>query len=164
MLLAFCEGTQVDSLRNIQSSDAELWCFLWSAPAQTIVQTIGTPVIWDAIVFIMTHCNDLLKAIPTNRKLWFVMLSSGEFISRSFSVFAIVIYSYSSSLFYRDWHNKNYNHSCAFLSTVMQYGRMDLCHTTPPHNDAHIITNHVPISPDVTHLVLSAAITSLSRI
>ena len=36
------------------SSDAELWCFLWSAPEQTVEQTIKTLVIWDAIVIIMT--------------------------------------------------------------------------------------------------------------
>ena len=35
------------------ASDAELWCFLWSAPEQTFEQTIGTPVIWDAIALIM---------------------------------------------------------------------------------------------------------------
>ena len=27
-----------------KASDAELWCFLWSAPEQTVEQTIGTPV------------------------------------------------------------------------------------------------------------------------
>ena len=32
----------------------ELWCFLWSAPEQTVDQTIDTPVIWDTIVLIMT--------------------------------------------------------------------------------------------------------------
>ena len=37
-----------------KASDAELWCFLLSAPEQTVQQTIETPVIWDAIVFIMT--------------------------------------------------------------------------------------------------------------
>ena len=37
-----------------KASDAELWCFLWSAPEQTVKQTIETPVIWDAIAFIMT--------------------------------------------------------------------------------------------------------------
>ena len=37
----------------IKASDAELWCFLWSAPEQTVAQTIETPVIWDAIAFIM---------------------------------------------------------------------------------------------------------------
>ena len=31
-----------------EASDAELWCFLWSAPEQTAEQTIETPVIWDA--------------------------------------------------------------------------------------------------------------------
>ena len=37
--------------------DAELWCFLWSWPEQTVVQTIKTPVIWDAIVVIWHHRN-----------------------------------------------------------------------------------------------------------
>ena len=36
-----------------------LWCFLWSAPEQTVEQTIETPVIRDAIVLIM-------------RSLWFI--------------------------------------------------------------------------------------------
>ena len=35
-------------------SDAELWCFLWSAPEQTIEQTIEISVIWDTIALIMT--------------------------------------------------------------------------------------------------------------
>ena len=37
-----------------KASDAELWCFLWSTPEQTIEQTIETPVIWDAMAPIMT--------------------------------------------------------------------------------------------------------------
>ena len=37
-----------------KASDAELWCFLWSAPEQTVEQIIETPVIWDAITLIMT--------------------------------------------------------------------------------------------------------------
>ena len=37
-----------------KASDAELWCFLSSAPEQTVGQTIETPVIWDAIALIMT--------------------------------------------------------------------------------------------------------------
>ena len=36
-----------------KASDAELWCLLWSAPEQTIQQTIETPVIWDSIALIM---------------------------------------------------------------------------------------------------------------
>ena len=36
-----------------KASDAELWCFLWSAPGLTIEQTIETSVIWDAIALIM---------------------------------------------------------------------------------------------------------------
>ena len=37
-----------------KASDAELWCFLWSAPEQKAKQTIETPVIWDAIALVMT--------------------------------------------------------------------------------------------------------------
>ena len=36
-----------------KASDAELWYCLWSAPEQTVGQTIETPVLWDAIVLIM---------------------------------------------------------------------------------------------------------------
>ena len=36
-----------------KASDAELWCFLWSVPEQTI-DAIETPVISDAITIIMT--------------------------------------------------------------------------------------------------------------
>ena len=42
----------VDSLTK--TSVAELWCFLWSAYEKTVEQTIGTPMIWDAIALIMT--------------------------------------------------------------------------------------------------------------
>ena len=37
-----------------KDSDAELWCFRWSATKQTVEQTFETPMIWDAIVLIMT--------------------------------------------------------------------------------------------------------------
>ena len=37
-----------------KASDAKLWCFLWSACEQTVEKRMETPVIWDAIVLIMT--------------------------------------------------------------------------------------------------------------
>ena len=39
-----------------KASEAELWCFLWSAPEKkkTVEHTIDTPVILDAIELIMT--------------------------------------------------------------------------------------------------------------
>ena len=40
-----------------KASDAELWCFLWSAPEKAVEQTIDMPVISDAIVFIMTYVS-----------------------------------------------------------------------------------------------------------
>ena len=36
-----------------KASGAELWCVFLSAPDETVEQTIETPVIWDAIAFIM---------------------------------------------------------------------------------------------------------------
>ena len=37
-----------------KASDEEHWSFVWSAPEQTVEQTIEKPVIWDAIAIIMT--------------------------------------------------------------------------------------------------------------
>ena len=34
--------------------DAELWCFVWSTPEQTVEKTIETPVIWYATAVIKT--------------------------------------------------------------------------------------------------------------
>ena len=42
-----------------KASDEALWCFLWSAPEQTVVQTIQTLVIWAAIARLWRHCNEL---------------------------------------------------------------------------------------------------------
>ena len=39
---------------STKASDAELWCFLWSAPEPIIEQRLETSVIWDAIALIMT--------------------------------------------------------------------------------------------------------------
>ena len=36
-----------------KASDAEVWCFLWSALEQMVEQTIETPAIWDAIALIV---------------------------------------------------------------------------------------------------------------
>ena len=37
------------SITRIKASDAELWCFLWSAPESTVEQIIVRLVIWDDI-------------------------------------------------------------------------------------------------------------------
>ena len=55
--LAHCEG--IPSTRHLwiplkKASDAELWCFPWSAPQQKFEQTIETPVIRDVVALIMT--------------------------------------------------------------------------------------------------------------
>ena len=43
------EFTGDRSIPLTKASAAELWCFLWSAPEETVEQTIETPVILDAI-------------------------------------------------------------------------------------------------------------------
>ena len=54
-LLALCEWKPlVHWIPLTKASDVELWCFLWSAPEQTLEQTIEMRVIWDAIMLIMT--------------------------------------------------------------------------------------------------------------
>ena len=45
------------------ASDAGYWCFLWSAPEQTVEQAIVTPVIWDAIAVIMTSLMTMMKVV-----------------------------------------------------------------------------------------------------
>ena len=37
-----------------KASDAGLWCFLWCATEQTVMQTTERPVIWDAMAIIAT--------------------------------------------------------------------------------------------------------------
>ena len=34
--------------------DAELWCFLWCAPEETVEQAVEVTVIWDAMTSIVT--------------------------------------------------------------------------------------------------------------
>ena len=54
-LLAFCVGIHRSPVNSLtKASDAELWCFLLSAPERTIEQTMETPVIWDDKALIMT--------------------------------------------------------------------------------------------------------------
>ena len=51
--LLWGESTGHQWIPPTKSSDAELWCFLWSVSEQTVQQTIETPVIWDVIMLIM---------------------------------------------------------------------------------------------------------------
>ena len=53
-----------------KASVADLWCLLWSAPEQKVEQTIETPVIWDAIVQIMTSLYCCLEFAPTVTASW----------------------------------------------------------------------------------------------
>ena len=47
------ESTGHQWIRPTMASDAEIWCFLRSAPEQTAEQATETPVIWDATALIM---------------------------------------------------------------------------------------------------------------
>ena len=60
LLQVLCEGkpTVTDGLSSQKDSNAELWCFLWYLPEQTIESS----VIWDATVPICHHCNDVMAS------------------------------------------------------------------------------------------------------
>ena len=64
VLLAFWAGNSpVTSEFLTEASNAELWCFLWYAPEQTVEQTLDTLDIWDAITLIMTslYCKNFIS-------------------------------------------------------------------------------------------------------
>ena len=54
-----------------KACDAELWCFLWSAPEQAVEWTIEMPMIWDAIAFMITslqwRCSHSVQESPGGR-------------------------------------------------------------------------------------------------
>ena len=50
-----------------KASDTELWCFFWSMLEQTVEQTIGMQVIWDAITLVIW---DAIALITTSLK-WY---------------------------------------------------------------------------------------------
>ena len=47
------ESTGLRWIPLTKANDAEIWCFLWSTPEQTVEQTVETPVNWKAIAIIM---------------------------------------------------------------------------------------------------------------
>ena len=47
-----------------KANDAELWCFLWSAPEPTVEQTMETPSRW-----LWSHCNDKTNGILRKARL-----------------------------------------------------------------------------------------------
>ena len=49
----FCAGN------STVTSDAELWCFLWSTPEPTVDKIIKTSVIWDAVALVLTSPKGL---------------------------------------------------------------------------------------------------------
>ena len=56
-----CGGQWIPLTR---ASDAELSCFLWSAPEQTVEQTMEMPVIWVAIALIVMILTIALREFP----------------------------------------------------------------------------------------------------
>ena len=71
-----------------KASDAELWCFPWSAPEQTVQQTIEMPVNWDTTTLIM---KSLLCITFSSKFLWSVMtLKAHLLISHS----TVIVVSY----------------------------------------------------------------------
>ena len=54
LVLFWGESTRHRWIPLTKANDAELLCFIWSAPEQTIEQTIETSMIWEGIPLIMT--------------------------------------------------------------------------------------------------------------
>ena len=53
VLLAFVKGIHRSPVNSPHKGQwRELWSFHWSAPEQTVKQTIEIPVIWDVIALI----------------------------------------------------------------------------------------------------------------
>ena len=75
------ESTGHRGLPLTKASDAKLWCFVWSAPEQMVEQIIETPLIWDAITFMMTQLLEFkmkqkrIRKTPTEdeliRRIWY---------------------------------------------------------------------------------------------
>ena len=77
------EFTGARGFPRTKASDAELWCFLWSAPEQTVKLTIKAPVIWDAIELIMTP----LLWNTSGAHIWissFVNLKNAKYVGIAF--------------------------------------------------------------------------------
>ena len=103
------ESTGHDWIPLTMASDTERWCFLWSAPEQTIKQTIETQVIWDAIALTMTSI--LIHIIsPTH--------PAEMEINFSFQLIALTMYSLTGCrLFFK---------SCFFWLRRNQWGDHEL--------------------------------------
>ena len=73
-LVALCECTSDRWILLTKAGNAELWCFLWNASEQTVVQTIEVPVNWDAIALIMT----LGESVPKSRNQ--ALMNDNEYV------------------------------------------------------------------------------------
>ena len=64
--LLWGESTDHGWISLTKTSQSELWYFLWSAPEQTVGQTIETSMIWDPIVLIMA----LMLIVNISKLFW----------------------------------------------------------------------------------------------
>ena len=69
-LLALCEGNPPVTGYLTQASDAELRCFLWSAPEQMVEQRIQTKVICDASSSLWHHFCVCMYACMCSLHIW----------------------------------------------------------------------------------------------
>ena len=63
-----------------KASDAELWCFLWSALEQTTEQTIKTPVIETPLRPLWRHCNGTLDICYCKKSFQWAMTQTKAFV------------------------------------------------------------------------------------
>ena len=82
-LWTLCEGIHWSQGNSrTKASDAELWCFLWSASEHMVEQTVETPVISEAIPQVYRHCNVRASITVTS---WWAQWRLKSPVSRSFT-------------------------------------------------------------------------------
>ena len=70
-----------------KASDAELWCLLWSAPEQTVEQTIETRSLWRH--YIMKHFPRYPPFVKSTSQ-WWVPFPKGQWYS-AFVIFFLLV-------------------------------------------------------------------------
>ena len=56
-LLALVRGNRSPVIHSTKASNAELWCFIWYVPEQTVESTIDTPVIGEPSRSLWRQCD-----------------------------------------------------------------------------------------------------------
>ena len=110
-----------------KASDTELWWFLWSAPEQTVEQTIERLVIWYAIVLIMT--------LPLCWKIIFACMLTGICF-----LFTLIDHCRWAGLLLQHWHtSRKYKYKVCTVSFARRFHEGIVVIIICPLSDGYII-------------------------